>query len=416
MKLQQKLFWLLLLLLPFQLGKHFWPNWSYVLGLRVDYFSPVVYLTDILVFVLLLLWFIEEIKKAFSVKKNKKQNKQSLFLLGTVFLFLIINVLSALNPGAGFLKLFKITELFFLGWYISKHDYQLSFTYFPLAFAVIYSSLISIIQFLNQSSLGGFFWWLGERTFSLSTPGIAKAIFNGHLLLRPYGTFSHPNALAGFILVILIMFIGWQPKNIMAKYIKISSYLLGGITLLLSFSRSVWVLGILIIFYLIFKKIYKKRVQLFLIGFLFLSISVSLFFLLPRFSTNEAFFQRSQLIKSAFLMISSYPLAGVGLNNFIVRLPDYWSLVGFTYWLQPVHNLYLLITAETGFTGIVIFIWFLILTYRKLFNHLFPFSLALTLGLGAILFLSLNDHYWLTLQQNQLLLAVVFGLSWSKIN
>jgi O-antigen ligase len=115
-------------------------------------------------------------------------------------------------------------------------------------------------------------------------------------------------------------------------------------------------------------------------------------------------------------MIKTYPLAGIGLNNFIVRLPDYWSLVGFTYWLQPVHNLYLLITAETGFTGIVIFIWFLILTYRRLFNHLSPSSLALTLGLGAILLLSLNDHYWLTLQQNQLLLTVIFGLSWSKIN
>lgn len=416
MKLQQKIFWLFLLLLPFQLGKHFWPNWSYVLGLRVDYFSPVIYLTDILVFALLILWLVEEIKKALLVKKNQRQNKENLFLLGVIFLFLLVNVLLALNPGVGFLKLFKIIELFFLGWYISKHDYQLSFTYFPLAFAVIYSSLIALIQFFTQSSLGGLFWWGGERTFNLATPGIAKAIFNGQLILRPYGTFSHPNALAGFILVVLILFIAWQPKNIIAKNIKIWTYFLGIATIILSFSRSAWVLGILVIFYLIFKKIYKKRKQFLLVSFFFLLMSGALFFLLPRFSTNEAFFQRSQLIKSAFLMVNNYPLAGVGLNNFIVRLPDYWSLVGFTYWLQPVHNFYLLVAAETGFTGIIIFLWFLILTYRRLFKLSSPSSLFLTLGLTAILLLSLNDHYWLTLQQNQLLLAIVFGFSWSKIN
>jgi O-antigen ligase len=416
MKLQQKIFWLLLLLLPFQLGKHFWPAWSYILGLRVDYFSPVIYLTDIFVFILLALWLIEEIKKTFLVKKPREQKKQNYFLLITVFLFLLVNAFLALNPEVGFLKLFKLSELFFLGWYISRHNYSLSFAYLPLSFAVIYSSLIALFQFFTQSSLGGIFWFLGERTFNLATPGIAKAIFNGRLLLRPYGTFSHPNALAGFILIVLVLVFVWQPKEILIKNIKRLTYILGIITLLLTFSRSAWVLGVLIIFWLIFKKIYRKRQQMFLVSFLFLLIITSLFFLLPRFSTNEAFFQRSQLIKSAFLMIVNYPLAGVGLNNFIVRLPDYWSLVGFTYWLQPVHNFYLLVAAETGLTGFIIFLWFLILTYRRLFKFSSLSSMVLTLGLVVIFILSLNDHYWMTLQQNQLLLAIVFGLSWSKLN
>ena len=35
------LFWLLLLI-PTQLGKHFWFDWSLVWGMRVDYFSPTV--------------------------------------------------------------------------------------------------------------------------------------------------------------------------------------------------------------------------------------------------------------------------------------------------------------------------------------------------------------------------------------
>ena len=38
---------LFLLLIPTQLGKHFWPDWSSVLGIRIDYLSPTLYLVDI---------------------------------------------------------------------------------------------------------------------------------------------------------------------------------------------------------------------------------------------------------------------------------------------------------------------------------------------------------------------------------
>ena len=51
-------------------------------------------------------------------------------------------------------------------------------------------------EFIKQASLNGLFWWLGERTFTSSTPGIAKAVIDGRLLMRPYATFPHPNVLA----------------------------------------------------------------------------------------------------------------------------------------------------------------------------------------------------------------------------
>ena len=56
MRLHQKLFWLLILLLPVQLGRHFWPDFSFVLGLKIDYLSPTFYLTDLLVLMILSLW------------------------------------------------------------------------------------------------------------------------------------------------------------------------------------------------------------------------------------------------------------------------------------------------------------------------------------------------------------------------
>jgi hypothetical protein len=53
MKLHQKIFWLLIFLLPVQLGRHFWPDFSFVLGLKIDYLAPTVYLTDLLVLLIL---------------------------------------------------------------------------------------------------------------------------------------------------------------------------------------------------------------------------------------------------------------------------------------------------------------------------------------------------------------------------
>lgn len=107
-------------------------------------------------------------------------------------------------------------------------------------------------------------------------------------------------------------------------------------------------------------------------------------------------------------MVREQPLIGVGLNNFISQLPNYWQNIGLTYWLQPVHNIFLLVAAETGLLGLAIFLWFLILTLKKLLVT----NYQLLITLSAILALGLFDHYWLTLQQPQLLFTIVLGLSW----
>ena len=118
-------------------------------------------------------------------------------------------------------------------------------------------------------------------------------------------------------------------------------------------------------------------------------------------------------------MIKANPLAGVGLNNFIPQLPSYWQQFRMTYWLQPVHNIFLLIAAETGLVGLLIFLWLMVLTYKKLIipkesREASINNYELIIALSVILVLGLFDHYWFTLQQTQLLLTIVFGLSWRQ--
>jgi len=406
MKLHQKIFWLLIFLLPVQLGRHFWPDFSFVLGLKIDYLSPTVYLTDLLVLAILALWAWEDRHKL-SSRSLASWLKKNWWLMA-VFVYLLANAFLALNQGAAFYKLIKIVELTLLGYYLAQNRYSLSNLHWPLSLAVIYSSLIALIQFFKQSSLNGIFWWLGERTFDLTTPGIAKAVFNGHLLLRSYATFSHPNALAGFLLVALILTAPFLKR---AKLWGLAYGFLASLAIIFSFSRSVWFIALLFFFILIIKKI--KRALIFSLSSLFFVLCFWLLAISSRFSTDEAFFQRAQLMKSSFLMIKNFPLSGVGLNNFIVHLPNYWSLTGFTYWLQPVHNLYLLLIAEIGWLGFLIFLWFLVLSYRRIL--LKKNNRGLLLGaLSVILLLGFFDHYWLTLQQNQLLLTILLGLVWSS--
>jgi len=450
------LFWLLVFLLPVQLGKHFWLQFSYVLGLRIDYLSPTIYLTDILVLVILSPWILK--------KRLRRQNLKKIVFFLVVFGFLLLNCFSAQNKGAAFYKYFKIIEFTLLGIYIAKKKIKLSKITLPLSLAIIYSSLIAIGQFLKQASLNGIFYWLGERNFDVAVPGIAKTVFQGRLLLRPYATFPHPNVLAGFILVSLILIITTASSRIprasvpedegagrrrrlamqayedrhqhekgrglpketssdstelievlragggfisargkprrwrgqIEKILKWPTLALGLIAVILSFSRSAWLGGGLAI----------------LLSIFFRPITVGIFLFNPNFWQEEFFWQRMELNKAAFQMIKTKPLLGIGLNNFISQLPSFWSKPA-SLWsgLQPVHNIFLLVAAETGMIGFLIFTCFLFLTFKKLFTVK---NKRLLIALSAILLIGFFDHYWFTLQQPQLLLAIVLGLAWQS--
>lgn len=389
--LHRQLFGLLVLFLPFQIGRHFWPEWSYVLGLRVDYLSPTFYLTDFLVIAILSFWFLEKRKQL----NFRAWLKNSWWILA-FFVYLLITSFLARNPGAALYKFFKIGELAFLAFYVEKTKPSRVKIASCLSVAIGYSALIALAQFLKQASLNGFFWYLGERTFTKATPGIAKAIIGGRLLMRPYATFPHPNVLAGFILVSLVLIS--QLGNL-----SWLTLLLGTLAILISFSRSVWLVGLLV---LLAQRVISKK-KPWLVGFLVIFGLTALVFLGPRLSTEEAVVQRLELVRVTGQMIKDSPLTGVGLNNFIVRLPEFWQ-TQIIYWLQPVHNIFLLVATETGLVGLAVFLWLLILALRKTKKFVLPLLVILALGLF--------DHYWLTLQQTQLLLAIVLGLSWAKRN
>ncbi|HEX8932217.1 MAG TPA: hypothetical protein VF810_03625, partial [Patescibacteria group bacterium] len=193
LKLEPLLFWLLILFLPTQLGKHFWPDFAIVAGIRIDYLSPTLYLTDVVVVGLFIVWLINH------VHTLKWQKLKNFSILVIFWLYLILNIWLSHNLVNGFYHLLKFSEFVFVAYYVAsvlKTSSALAKLALLLSCGVIFESLLAISQFLRQGSLGGIFYYFGERLFSGITPGIANASINGVLILRPYGTFSHPNVLA----------------------------------------------------------------------------------------------------------------------------------------------------------------------------------------------------------------------------
>ena len=122
---------------------------------------------------------------------------------------------------------------------------------------------------------------------------------------------------------------------------------------------------------------------------------------------NESIWQRIELVQAAWQMFRQSPIFGIGLGSFLPRLPEFLLPRQF-YFLQPVHNIFLLILTETGVIVFGLTIFGLGLILKRLWKkRKHPLFLALL----VIILTGFFDHYWLTLQQTQLLFALILGLS-----
>ena len=409
-KLEKTLFQILIFLLPTQFAYHFWPNWAFVGGIRVDYLAPTIYLTDCILIIIFFLWFQEKLID----KKRVKNFSFPAFVL--VFLFSLVNILAAQNYQAALFKWIKLYELIFFVYILidKKKLLQKELIFKPLALAVIFTSVLALIQFFLQKTVGGPFYFFGERSFSASTPGIAKAVYFGKELMRPYSSFPHPNVLAGVTSASTLFLLRIKGNRII-------KFLLLTVTLpavLLSASLGAWVAlviaqiasGIKLTRASFLKKIYLGIFSLAVLTGIF-SPLISKEFIKERNRFPDSVLKRAYLNIAAGEMVSKEPFTGVGLNNFVVKIP--WTLADETilWYLQPVHNIFLLMFTETGLIGLFIFVIFSWKLIKRSLENKVKTRLYATIFLLIIITGSF-DHYWVTLQQSQLLLALFTGLTY----
>lgn len=395
---------LFILFLPTQLGKHFFPDFAYLSGLRVDYLSPTLYLSDMLVIILFFL-NLKTVIKFFTHKKL-------LVILG----LLLLNVFFALSKELAFYRFLKIIEAIVIYAVIAR-KFTLSLSkgsnliVWGFLMGSMFEFILTLLQFTQKHSIQGIFYWLGERYFTLSTPGIAKASINGIEFLRPYGTFSHPNSMAGFYLLVyfftltfsVIVSHQWRRSNLIV-FLKYSLLTLSSLLVFFSFSKIAITTYILLnIIYLFQTKFYKHCIFCFWGRITVLSIIGGVFFLAQTDPLTTQ--KRIDLIKNAFTIITQHPLTGVGLGNYLIAQNSFNSKY-LNFLNQPVHNIFLLSLAELG---LPLFL-FIILDNMKYLIQRFKLDFSFMLYVLCFIFTGFFDHYWLTLQQNVLLLPTILAL------
>lgn len=387
-----------------------WPSFSYVLGLRVDYLSPTIYVTDILLGCSIISLLTQK-----SIRENLNsflgRNKKVVYLLGVFFCCNLIFSYSPPSTLYGIYKLLEMTGFFFLlTYFYRKVGSSISLLYVPFLLGGLVQGVLAVLQFFYQGSVGGLWYYLGERTFSGSTPGIANASLFGHLILRPYGTFPHPNLLAAYELVtcaFLVTLLRVRQQSPIERSIVFLLLLFTYSVLLLTLSRICIVLSIIgAVIFISTQKAKKIPYGIFIvlgmsiIGVLFLS------YLYPRFASifsDQAYADRIAYMSESVRLFLNHPIIGVGWNAYLPSLATLPS-VGL---VQPVHSIFLLYLVECGLVGVVVLLRMLYRYWVCCKPSIRTSSVIVCLMIVGI---GMFDHYLLTLQQGQLLFALLLSL------
>ncbi len=387
--------------IPTNLFKTFLENTAYVSGLQVDYLIPKLHLSDFFLLSLFVLLICNTKNRELLLSKIKNlPHKPLLLLLG---LILVLFQITIGHPIVSFLFLFRLLLLAATGTIISKNTHFLKseVTITAIKITVIFQSLLAWYQYLNQKSFFGYYF-LGETNLN-SYAGIAQSSLFGMEKILPYGTTAHPNVLAG-ILTIFTLFLcnhfSNKPKN---KHIETLIVLLATSTIFLTQSVSA-IIGLALGFaILLLKNKLTFNTKKIITFFILANVVIISFFAInlnQKLENLTSISRRAYLNTAALNIVKEQPIAGVGLQNFTAYLEKYSTHQEVVRFIQPVHNILLLVFSETGFVGVLLLVFLMlpILKKNKRINH--PEYIV------AIVPIMVLDHYLLTIQSGLLLLSL----------
>ncbi|MGK2848567.1 MAG: hypothetical protein ACSLEX_00620 [Minisyncoccota bacterium] len=285
-----------------------------------------------------------------------------------------------------------------------------------IIFSALIQSFIGVLQFLYQRSLGITFFH--ESILAPDKPGIAKIILNGDVFIRGYAFFPHPNIFGGFMALALLMTFAyrllfsqmfhvehkWLYRGILFVQLAglcisfsksaLIGYFLGMLYFLFclqkmfhvehlwknttlppkipknvprgtSFSFTVqifnkcstWnIYGKILLFHQRFQKMFHVEHYFFIGSVIFIS---ALWLLSdPIYLLIQPLTERIFYIKSLSKISQEVFFQGVGIGQYVLTMQLFFSEQLLEWQYQPIHNVLLLIFAETGIIGLLAFLFF----------------------------------------------------------
>lgn len=394
-------------------GNYIEGSFSYYLAI-MTYFSDFVILGCFMVSIL-------EHKKVILHSLANLSPKSALRQYRSIWL--IIALLTILFNVEHFTRLswygtLKVLELGFVYIYVknyvNQHGYKNSL--FAISVTAAVQAMLGIYQFCFQKMLG--LKLLGEYIAPLGTGGLSTIDQGGLKLIRAYGTFPHPNIFAAFLVFGLVttlyLIVSRATKP---KYLPILSLLLIPTTIgiFLSFSRISWLVTSTIILIYLYKAwtrdLLKQLAWQTIVSCATILVLWSglLFTRVESLPGSNSYLERINYNSYALEVIQASPVFGVGLGNYIPQMIQMFHVQPWQY--QPPHNIFLYIGVQLGLIGIGLFVLLLMMIFRRTWAGEKSELRSALLILGfSVLFISLFDHFFVTIQQGQLMFALVLGL------
>lgn len=412
------------------------------------FFEKMVYysISDVLIILFAFLCFVFR-KVSFSKLVSTSYSKALLLF----FALALISLSMSKHHFFG-LQYYRLLQLFICSlvfYLLAEVDLQASTRSLVKIFATctffisLLQSVVAIRQYFSQKAVG--LKRLGE--LSLSDPGVNPSsiistdgslwLFDhlsapgiGRKLIRAFGTLPDPNILGGFMaLAILATLYLYFHHGARYKVLFFAALFLEVFTLTISFSRSAFFAALLTSgVYLFFKyrQITKKRQSAPMgqvLACLISSFALSLLLFYPQllsrggyvnYSQTAAHFADTERVcyqKIAFAMIEKHPLLGVGFNNYILDMKQYAEGALPAEYSHPVHNIFMLIGAETGLLGLGFFSFvFFGLAFSLFKGELTEERIFLFSAVFMVFFIGICSHYYLSWQSGRLMLFTIFGL------
>lgn len=393
-------------------------------GVKWQYGVIALYATDILL-VLSLIVFVWRL-----IRKQEKIEKDATL---KIFLVLIawagLSVLWAADVWLVFYFFLKLCLSF--GVFIlarSLDGKAIKKIIIALIVAALLESSLGVWQFLAQKSFSSML--LGMSDYEAWRAGVSVLKNESGRWLRAYGTFPHPNILGGFLGAVLAMAASLFVLRENKKWILISVpiILLG---LLVSFSRATWlglVVGIGWLAGIIYQRNnFTERKNFWKMIFVFSAAGIIFTFILkdvifPRFDSviigkENSVSERETTWREAVFLIRKHPFAGVGVGNYTVALIQKYPSIP-VYAIQPAHNVFLLVGAELGLIGMIIFLGLVYKIVASIFSCDAKVCVSGVPFLAALLVLTPSlfiDHFLWSSHFGLLFFFLLAGLAMNRV-
>src|SRR3989344_4800092 len=324
------LFYLFIFFVPLQ-TRWIWHR-GFINGGAWEYGTFSIYGTEILLWVILILYFVQQIKSFKFQVSSFKINSKTVIIL-SLFGLIAVSSLSIFWAGAkyvAFNSTFLSLEGAALWMFIVRFPLDLKKIAWSFSFSGVMQSILAFWQFGTQNVYGS--KWLGMAAQNPSMVAGESVIETGsRRFLRAYGTFSHPNILGGFLVIsiLLSIYLYFRSKERKSQVLGLVFGITNIFGLTLTFSRSAFVAFIVSsILYLVFIFFRGKGNLTRAIFFTVMFMASTLFFgiifqsiISPRFNggtrlEQKSIAERGEYLKESFALVQNHMAVGVGKGNF----------------------------------------------------------------------------------------------------